>query len=108
MGVQIITRDGVPEYAVLPWDEYQALVQASRRGAPAAADGATAAPTKPAISPLSALRESKGMSRESMAKSVGISPAYLSLIESGERDPGDVIWRSLARVLEIEGWETNA
>ncbi|MEX5451809.1 transcriptional regulator, partial [Stutzerimonas stutzeri] len=24
MNVQVIMRDGSPEYAVLPWDEYQA------------------------------------------------------------------------------------
>lgn len=109
MGVQVITRDGVPEYAVLPWDEYQALVQAARQGASVAGIEAVAAsPAKPAINQLSALREAKGMSQEALAKSVGISPAYLGLIESGERDPGDVIRRSLARVLEVEGWETEA
>ncbi len=28
MNVQVIMRDGSPEYAVLPWDEYQALLNA--------------------------------------------------------------------------------
>jgi len=28
MNVQVIVRDGSPEYAVLPWEEYQALLNA--------------------------------------------------------------------------------
>lgn len=107
MSVQVITRDGVPEYAVLAWDEYQALLKAARQHGPATPETVGAA-TRPGIGQLSALREAKDMSQEELAKSVGISPAYLSLIESGERDPGDVILRSLARALEIEGWETEA
>ena len=31
MSVQIIARDGEPEYAVLPWAEYQMLLQAAGR-----------------------------------------------------------------------------
>ncbi|ERI52576.1 hypothetical protein N878_18545, partial [Pseudomonas sp. EGD-AK9] len=31
MTVQIIARDGEPEYAVLPWADYQALLQAAGR-----------------------------------------------------------------------------
>ena len=28
MNVQVIERDGEPEYAVVPWADYQALLQA--------------------------------------------------------------------------------
>ena len=31
MTVQIIARDGEPEYAVLPWADYQALLRAAGR-----------------------------------------------------------------------------
>ena len=30
MGIQVISRDGQPEYAVVPWEQYQALLQAGR------------------------------------------------------------------------------
>jgi hypothetical protein len=30
MSVQVIMRDGKPEYAVLPWEEYQALLTSGR------------------------------------------------------------------------------
>lgn len=106
MSIQVIMRDGVPEYAVLPWDEYQALLN-ERNGRAAGADAA-APSALPKFSELSAIRETKGMSQETLARSVGISPVYLGLIESGERDPGDAIRRSLARALELDGWEPEA
>lgn len=107
MSVQVIMRDGVPEYAVLPWDEYQALLNAL--GQPTAAPAKAVAPVAlPRFSELSAMREAKGISLETLARSVGISPVYLGLIENGERDPGEAIRRSLARAMEIEGWEQEA
>lgn len=106
MSVQIIARDGEPEYAVLPWADYQALLQAAGRQdaaevvAPAPAPAASRAP----LSQLQALREAKGLSPETLARSVGISPHYLAMIESGERQPDAAILRSLAWELGVEGW----
>jgi DNA-binding XRE family transcriptional regulator len=107
MSVQVIMRDGVPEYAVLPWDEYQALLTArgQRAAVPASAETPVALPR---FSELSVMREARGISLEALARSVGISPVYLGLIESGERDPGEAIRRSLARAMEIEGWQQEA
>ncbi|MBA4726253.1 MAG: helix-turn-helix transcriptional regulator [Pseudomonas sp.] len=108
MNVQVIMRDGSPEYAVLPWDEYQALLRAVGARAPADS-GQTSGPEQaPSLSRLTALREAKGMSVELLARAVGISPAYLDLIEAGEREPGGAIRRALARALEIAGWEDDA
>ena len=44
------------------------------------------------------------MALDALARAVGISPSYLDLIESGDRDPGEAIRRSLARAMEIDGW----
>ncbi|WP_181295156.1 helix-turn-helix transcriptional regulator [Pseudomonas sp. Q2-TVG4-2] len=107
MSIQVIMRDGVPEYAVLPWDEYQALLNASAQRVAVSA-GSDASVALPRFSELSEMREAKGISRETLARSVGISPSYLVLIENGERDPGEAIRRSLARAMEIEGWEQEA
>lgn len=107
MNVQVIMRDGVPEYAVLPWDEYQALLNAIGRPTVALADTGTPV-ALPRFSELSAMREAKGISQEELARSVGISPPYLALIESGERDPDEAIRRALARAMEITGWEQEA
>lgn len=109
MNVQVIERDGEAEYAVLPWAEYQALLQAAGKSVavPATATAPTADAPKP-LSQLTALREAKGLSRDELARAVGISPHYLSMIESGERQPDAAIQRALAWVLGISGWESGA
>jgi len=105
MNVQVIMRDGEAEYAVLPWSEYQALLEAAGlgNGAPAKADTPVAAASlHPAQ--LSALREAQGLSLEQLARSVGISPSYLGMIERGEREPDSAIRRALARALGFTEW----
>lgn len=104
MSVQVISRDGEAEYAVLPWAEYQALLQAAGRNAPAAVAQADDA-SGPAFTELVSLREAQGLSQADLARAVGISPHYLGLIESGEREPDGAIRRALARVLGVSGWE---
>ncbi|NVZ99720.1 helix-turn-helix domain-containing protein [Pseudomonas gingeri] len=109
MDLQIITREGEPEYAVLPWAQYQALLEAaglrSRQPSPEPSDtSVAAAPALPAFEQLRSLREAKGLAIESLARTVGISPSYLGLIESGEREPDAAIRRSLAWELGVAGW----
>ena len=112
MGVQVISRDGKPEYAVVPWDQYQALLQAA--GLPQASTGETsrAEPKtpreRPAFMQLRQLREAKGLELEKLARAVGISPSYLRMIESGERQPDAAIQRSLAWELGVPGWEEDS
>lgn len=103
MKVQVITRDGEPEYAVLPWADYLALLQASDHAAQVPETVADA--VKPALSELTRLREAKGLSLQELARSVGISPHYLGMIESAERQPDAAIKRALAWALGISGWE---
>ncbi|MDF0729941.1 helix-turn-helix transcriptional regulator [Pseudomonas entomophila] len=111
MGIQVISRDGQPEYAVVPWAQYQALLQAA--GQPPAtfddpsASTPQAAPPRaslPALGELAQLRLAKGLAPEALARNVGISPAYLAMIEAGERQPDAAILRSLAWHLGIAGW----
>ena len=56
------------------------------------------------LAQLRSLREAKGLAIETLARTVGISPSYLGLIESGERQPDAAIRRSLAWELGIAGW----
>ncbi|MCJ8170098.1 helix-turn-helix domain-containing protein [Atopomonas sediminilitoris] len=97
--VQIIARDGVPEYAVLPWAQYQALLQAAGQ-LPAAPASKPAAPSAQGQS-LTQLREALGLSIEALAREVGISPLYLQMFESGERPLEGAIRSSLARKLNV-------
>ncbi|MCV6590800.1 MAG: helix-turn-helix domain-containing protein [Marinobacterium sp.] len=148
MNVQVIMKDGEPEYAILPYEQYQALLQAARqqsitplntsqpsthiKPAPVtpqptqAAAQLTAMPSAttdvtnslaPATSPettkianstgpfcgqkVAQLRTRKGLDGKTLARGIGISPLYLSQIETGERIPGDAIWHNIARELQV-------
>lgn len=89
MNVQVITRDGEAEYAVLPWAEYQALLAAAGRPAASVAVETTA-PAPPSASLLER-REARGLSLEQVAREVGISPSYMAMIERGEREASEAI-----------------
>lgn len=113
MDIQIITREGEPEYAVLPWAQYQALLKAAgideAPSRPAAAPLATPQdPILPGLDQLRSLREGKGIAIEALARTVGISPSYLAMIESGERLPDAAIRRSLAWELTVPGWRDES
>lgn len=116
MGIQVISRDGQPEYAVVPWEQYQQLLAAAGQVQPAGASpvssSVTGAATVQASTPdalpgfedLQRLREAKGLAGEALARAVGISPSYLTMIERGEREPDAAIKRSLAWELGVPGW----
>lgn len=105
---QIIYNQGEPEYAVLPWHEYQQLLQAAGYSSVQSANSeqtkAPIAKRVSSVSELNALREQAGLSVEQLARDVGISPHYLLLIEQGEREASDVVLRSLARILHVDQW----
>jgi DNA-binding transcriptional regulator YiaG len=110
MNVQVISRDGEPEYAVLPWAQYQALLKAAgiNPQSPVESAPVKAAVANVPLSEMRALREGLNLSLEQLARSVGISPHYLEQIENGEREAGEPILRPLARVLGIAGWSSPA
>ncbi len=118
MDLQVISRDGEPEYAVLPWAQYQALLRAAGVAHGPESESATHAEGRreqpasavdlPSFDQLSALREAKGLEVAQLARAVGISPSYLNLIESGAREPDAAIRRSLAWELGVAGWRGEA
>ena len=113
MDIQIITREGEPEYAVLPWAQYQALLKAAgvkEQASPQATKLQAATPDAilPGLDQLRSLREGKGIAIEALARTVGISPSYLAMIESGERQPDAAIRRSLAWELTVPGWRDES
>nr|WP_296254145.1 MULTISPECIES: helix-turn-helix transcriptional regulator [unclassified Pseudomonas] len=111
MDLQVISRDGEPEYAVLPWAQYQALLQLAgmtdvHHAAPAveSAEASAACDDFPPFGQLGSLRQAKGIEGAKLARAVGISPTYLELIENGTRQPDAAIRRSLAWELGVPGW----
>ncbi|HBO2175016.1 helix-turn-helix domain-containing protein [Pseudomonas aeruginosa] len=97
MNVQVITRDGEAEYAVLPWAEYRALLAAA--GRPAASVAAEMPVPATTSASLQERREAHGLSLEQVARDVGISPSYMAMIERGEREASEAILFALERVL---------
>ena len=108
MDLQIIKRNGEPEYAVLSWESYQALLKAAGLGEQAPPAIVTPPPEPaqalPGFDQVRVLREAKGLALEALARTVGISPSYLGMIETGERLPDLAIRRSLAWELGVAGW----
>ncbi|OCR27091.1 Cro/Cl family transcriptional regulator [Pseudomonas syringae] len=115
MDLQVISRDGEPEYAVLPWAQYQALLRAAglaSKESPASStqpvEPGEVNADLPGLDQLATLRAAKGLEVAQLARTVGISPSYLELIESAVRQPDAAIRRSLAWELGVAGWRGEA
>jgi ribosome-binding protein aMBF1 (putative translation factor) len=100
MSVQVIEKDGKPEWAVLPYEEYERLVEEAEmlqdvreydeaRKAVAAGEELVPSEVTYAIldggNPVRVWREHRGISRKQLAEASGLAVAYLSQIEAGKR-----------------------
>jgi len=110
---QVIMKEGEPEWAVLPYKQYQALLQkagmaAATEEATVTAQTAASAPsvataantttaTPDAVHNLESLRNAKGLNVNQVARDAGISPSYLKMIEAGERQPDQAVLRGIAQ-----------
>ena len=114
MNVQIIRRKGKPEWAVIPYKEYERL-----RGAAELAEDAELA--RRALerdeeripievvdrliereNPVRVWRKYRGLTQQELAKKVGVSPAYLSQIETGKRGGSSKVLRAIASALNVD------
>lgn len=50
---------------------------------------------------LKQYRSEKGMTREELARRVGISGSYISRLEHGDREPGVLLALKIAAVLDV-------
>ena len=105
MSVQVIMKDGLPEWAVIPYADYEALLQAAGKAkAPAPEPSLQVSPVgggRFSLQKLAELKAAKGLSTEALARDAGISPAYCALIESGEREPSPATVRGFAQALKV-------
>jgi DNA-binding XRE family transcriptional regulator len=118
--VQIILTPSGERLAILPAEDYEALVAGGADAIEDAADlarideilgtrdrGAVlpAAAMKQILSgesPLRVWREFRGLSQSALAKSAGILPSYLSMIETGKRVGPVATLRRIAKVLDVD------
>ena len=116
MSVQLILKEGQPEYAVLPYDVYLRLVEdaemlADVRDYDAAmeriAAGEELVPAEVVYAlldggnPIRIWREHRGMSQSELATRAGISASYLSQLESGKRDGTMDVLQGIAGALGV-------
>lgn len=118
MNVQIIEKNGKPEWAVIPYAEYQKLHEASvdaedindieknlkaiQEGKEITIPGEVTFAILDGVNPIRAWREHKMIKMNDLAKKVGISSAYLSQIENGKRNPTIDTLRAIAKELSID------
>ena len=110
----VIEKDGAPEYAILPWDEYQALATAAEEGEDmwllAAVDADETEEQLPAEmvrrlvageSPVRVWREYRGLKGKELAQMAGIEQSYVSQIEKGKRTGSLDVMRRIAGALGV-------
>lgn len=118
MNVQIIEKNGKPEWAVIPFSAYKKIqealedaediqdiernVKAIQEGKEITVPGEVTFAVLGGISPIRAWREYKKIKMNELAKKVGISAAYLSQIENGKRNPTIDSLKLIAKGLDIE------
>lgn len=113
MNVQIIEREGKPEYAVLPYEDYLALTEKAEMAIDIAAFDAALASAEQTLpheslrrllageSPCRVWREHRGLTQAELAKLAGLSQPAIAQIETGQRKPGVAALQKLAGALGL-------
>jgi DNA-binding XRE family transcriptional regulator len=116
MSVQIIEKNGKPEWAVIPYQEYQRLVAEAEmlqdvrdydEAKLALANGEELIPSRVTYAlldgenPIRVWREYRGLTQQQVAEAAGISKPYLSQLESGQRKGTTEVLQAVAKVLNV-------
>lgn len=116
MTIQVIEKNGQPEWAVLPYEIYLQLVEDAEMlqdihdydmAKQAIEAGEELIPSKVAYAlvdgenPIKVWREYRGLTQQQLAETADLSPAYLSQIESGKRTGTAEILKSIATALSL-------
>ena len=118
MSVQVIEKNGQPEWAVIPYEQYQKLqaayedaedirdieenLQALLDGRETPIPGEITFAVLKGTSPIRAWRKYRKITMKELAAEVGISAAYLSQIENGKRTPSMKTLQAIAGALAVD------
>lgn len=115
MKVQIIEKNGKPEWAVIPYREYRRLSEAAEMAEDVRDfDEAVSEKDEEAVphaivqrlvmgeQPVKVWREYRGLTQAVLARAAHITPAYLSQIETGARKGSVRVLTTLARTLQVD------
>ena len=117
--VQIIERDGKPEYAVVPIDTYERLVARAEkaedirafdramveleRGEDEVVPEAVAQRLLAGDEhPMRVWREHRGLTQEALATAAGVGKSYISQLEAGSKSGSVDAMRRIAAILEVD------
>ena len=115
--IQIIERDGKPEWAVLPYEEYLQLIEqaelledirdfdaisgAIERGDEELIPSEVVHAILDGENPIKVWRGYRGLTLQELADAAGISKPYLSQIETGKRTGTTEILSAIAKALDV-------
>lgn len=115
--LQLIERDGKPEWAVLPYDEYLKLLEQAEmledirdydmakaeieRGEDELIPAEVVYAILDRENPIKVWREYRGLTQQQLADTAGISKPYLSQIETGKRTGTTEILSAIAKALNV-------
>lgn len=115
--LQLIERDGKPEWAVLPYDEYLKLLEQAEmledirdydmakaeieRGEDELIPAEVVYAILDGENPIKVWREYRGLTQQQLADTAGISKPYLSQIETGKRTGTTEILSAIAKALNV-------
>jgi len=97
-GLQVIEKDGEPEYAVLPYREYLALVAGEATTPHAVVERHITGD----VSLIKAWREHKGLTQKEVAAKLGMTQAAIAQIEKNGSRPHKGTLARIASALEIK------
>jgi DNA-binding XRE family transcriptional regulator len=117
MSIQIIEKNGQPEWAVVPYEEYLRLVAEAEmlqdirdydEAKLAIANGdEELIPSEVTYAlldgenPMRVWREYRGLTQQQVAEQAGISKPYLSQLESGQRNGTTEVLAAIAKALNV-------
>ncbi len=115
--IQIIERDGKPEWAVIPYAEYIELIEQAElledvrdfdRLSAAVANGEEELIPSEVVyaildgeNPIKVWREFRKLTQQQLSDAAGISKPYLSQIETGKRKGTTDILSAIAKALDL-------
>jgi len=117
MSIQIIERNGKPEWAVVPYDAYLRLVEqaetlqdirdydsakaALERGEEELIPSEVVYALLDGQKPIKVWREYRSLTQQQLAKAAGISIPYLSQLETGKRKGSTAVLTLIAKTLRL-------
>ena len=117
MSIQVISKDGKPEWAVIPFEQYEYLIASAEMlqdiqeydlAKQRIADGEEMIPSEityailDGANPVRVWREYRGFTQQVLADQAEISTPYLSQIESGKRTGTAAVLGRLAAALNLD------